>query len=286
MSLPLGTAMPERRLSQLLTAIAAAAFAGTVSMSTVLAAPSKLTIGGTGGALGGIKLIATAFHASHPDVDVEVLPSLGSGGGIKAVLAGAIDLAVSGRGLKDKERAAGAIDRPYARTAVVLVTGEDVGVEQISGGELVDVFVGATEAWPNGTPVRPVMRHKSESDIGFLRKFAKGMDAAVDAAYERDGLLIATNDQQNADYLEKLPGSVGVSTEAQILSEARRLRIVGIDGPAPTVADLEDGSYPHVKTYRFVTKRDAPERTATFIAFVRSPEGREILRNSGHQPVD
>ncbi|MBB4305285.1 phosphate transport system substrate-binding protein [Rhodobium orientis] len=278
--------MPDRNLSRLLTVVAAAAFAGMASMSTGLAAQTTLTVGGTGGALGGIQLLARAFEVTHPDVEVDVLPSLGSGGGIKAVLAGAIDLSVSARGLKDKERAAGAIDRPYARTAVILVTGEGTGLKQISGGELADVFVGATETWPNGTPVRLVLRQKSESDIGFLRKFATGMDDAVDAAYVRDGLLIATNDQQNADYLEKLPGSVGVSTEAQILSEARQLRIVGVDGPAPTVADLERGAYPHVKTFRFVTKLGAPEKTTAFIAFVRSPEGREILRNSGHQPVD
>ncbi|MCW2306446.1 PstS family phosphate ABC transporter substrate-binding protein [Rhodobium gokarnense] len=278
--------MPKRCLSRVLTAVAAAALAGVVTTSAVVAAEAKLTIGGTGGALGGMQLLAEAFEATHPDVKVEVLPSLGSGGGIKAVLAGAIDLSVSARGLKDKERAAGAIDRPYARTAVILVTGESAGLEQISGGALADVFVGATGTWPNGTPVRLVLRQKSESDIGFLRKFAKGMDGAVDAAYERDGLLIATNDQQNADYLEKLPGSVGVSTEAQILSEGRRLRIVGVDKPAPNVADVERGAYPHVKTFRFVTKLGAPEKTTAFIAFVRSPEGQEILRNSGHQPVD
>ncbi|WP_200282621.1 PstS family phosphate ABC transporter substrate-binding protein [Rhabdochromatium marinum] len=278
--------MPERSLSRRLTVIAAAAFAGMVSMSTVLGAEATLTIGGTGGALGGIRLLAKTFAAFYPHVEVEILPSLGSTGGIKAVLAGAIDLSVSARDLKDKERAAGAIDQPYARTAVVLVTGEGADLKQISGGALADIFVGATETWPNGTPVRLILRQKNENDIGFLRKFATGMDDAVDAAYQRNGLLIATNDQQNADYLEKLPGSVGVSTQAQILSEGRRLHIVGVDKPAPTIADLKRGAYPHVKTFRFVTKIDAPEETTAFIAFARSPQGREILRNSGHQPVD
>ena len=39
-----------------------------------------------------MRLLAQAFQAVHPQHTVEVLPSLGSGGGIKATLANAIDI--------------------------------------------------------------------------------------------------------------------------------------------------------------------------------------------------
>ena len=55
----------------------------------------SLKIGGTGGDLGTIKQICKAFQKSHAGVTVDVLPSLGSGGGIKAVLAGAIDIGLN-----------------------------------------------------------------------------------------------------------------------------------------------------------------------------------------------
>jgi len=44
-----------------------------------------LRISGTGVALGGIILLGDAFEAENPGTTIEVLPSLGSSGGIKAL---------------------------------------------------------------------------------------------------------------------------------------------------------------------------------------------------------
>ena len=99
---------------------------GLVAFSPAASADG-LRIGGTGVALGGMSLLAEAFEAAHPDTEIEVLPSLGSSGGVKALLAGAIDLSVSSRALKDAETEKGAIARLYATTplAVVTSTGTD-----------------------------------------------------------------------------------------------------------------------------------------------------------------
>lgn len=75
--------------------------------STELAAPTTIRIGGSGDALATMQILGQAFNKTHPNVNVAIVPSLGSGGGIKAVLAGSIDLAISGRALKQAERAQG-----------------------------------------------------------------------------------------------------------------------------------------------------------------------------------
>ena len=58
-----------------------------------------LRIGGTGAALGPMARLGDAFQDLHPDTTIEILPSLGSGGGIKATMAGAIDIGLSSRDL-------------------------------------------------------------------------------------------------------------------------------------------------------------------------------------------
>src|SRR3989338_2515671 len=78
----------------------------------------KIRIGGSGGALGAMKIIAAAFKKTHPRADVVVLPSLGSGGGIKAAIAGSLDVGLSSRPLKDTERAQGEIGRAARRGRV------------------------------------------------------------------------------------------------------------------------------------------------------------------------
>ena len=52
-------------------------------------------------------ILGAAFAEANPGVTVTILPSLGSGGGIKAVLAGAIDIGLSARPSKATERDAG-----------------------------------------------------------------------------------------------------------------------------------------------------------------------------------
>ena len=59
--------------------------------------PAPLRIGGTGMALAAMRQIGDAFTAAQPQTTVTVLPSLGTGGGLAAVAAGAIDVAVAAR---------------------------------------------------------------------------------------------------------------------------------------------------------------------------------------------
>ncbi|MEO1017613.1 MAG: substrate-binding domain-containing protein, partial [Pseudomonadota bacterium] len=205
-----------------------------------VAEAATLKVGGTGAALGGMKLLATAYAQDHPDVQIEVLPSLGSGGGIKALLAGAIDIAVSARPLKDKERAAGAVDRAYARSPLVLATRNDNATDSVSVAELEGMYSGHLAEWPDGRTVRLIVRPPSETDIKLLRSLSPGMAEAVDMAIERPGLVSATDDQENAAMLEELPGSLGAISLGQVLSENRDLKLLSVDGVVPSVALAAD----------------------------------------------
>ncbi len=64
--------------------------AGLLSPTAGLA--TTLKIGGTGAALGTMRILADAFTRKNPDISVEVPGSLDSSGGIKAVIAGALDV--------------------------------------------------------------------------------------------------------------------------------------------------------------------------------------------------
>ncbi|MFQ5598392.1 MAG: EAL domain-containing protein [Nitrospiria bacterium] len=79
-----------------------------------------LKIGGSGAGLGVMRLLGTVFMRSHPHVVVEVPPSLGSGGGIKSVLASSLDIGLSTRPLKNSERNLGAKAFPYGKPPFVI----------------------------------------------------------------------------------------------------------------------------------------------------------------------
>lgn len=66
-------------------------------IEAIAARSTIVKVGGSGFALGIIKILAESFEKKHPDVHIRTVPSLGSAGGIKALLAGRVDIALSSR---------------------------------------------------------------------------------------------------------------------------------------------------------------------------------------------
>lgn len=56
-------------------------------------AAAKIHIGGSGGPLGTMQILGDDFKKNHPQVTVVIVPSLARSGGIRALQAGAIDVA-------------------------------------------------------------------------------------------------------------------------------------------------------------------------------------------------
>ena len=81
-------------------------FAIAASFSTHALADA-IRIGGTGAAIGTIHLLAEAFKHAHPEHTVKILPSLGTSGGLKALQAGALDIALAARDVNAEEKSAG-----------------------------------------------------------------------------------------------------------------------------------------------------------------------------------
>lgn len=263
------------------TAVLAVALAMPVTASA-----GGLNVGGTGASLGGMRHLAEAFTARHPDTPVEVVEGLGSTGGVKAMLAGVLDIALAGRDLREAEREAereaGASARPYAQTPFLLATDLDNDVDGVTLDDLAGILRGDVTTWPDGSPIRLVLRPKADSDSALLASLSPEMPAALEAAHGRPGLTVATTDQDAAEAIATLPGSLGTSTLALIRAEDRPLKMLALDGVAPTPANLERGAYPLYKTFSVVTRAEVADDAQAFIDFVWSDEGRAILARTGH----
>lgn len=245
-------------------------------------AADEVRIGGTGSALGAMHLLANAYEKFDRGTKLSVLPSLGSGGGIKALLAGAIEIGVSSRALRDKERSQGALELEYARTPFVFATRPATKATGITVTEIAGIYSGRIRNWPDGTRIWLVMRPKGDTDTALIARISPEVRAALDIARKRAGQLTAVTDQECAMLLEKHPGSFGTSTLGQILTEKRKLKALGLNGVEPSAKNLAAGSYPYYKPLFIVTTSKTPEAARRFIAFVQSKAGREILQQTGH----
>ncbi len=255
---------------------------GALAWAACASATDEIKVGGTGSALGAMRLLAEAYGEFDRGAKVSVLPSLGSSGGIKAVLAGALDIAVSSRGLRKKEQAQGAIALEYARTPFVFATAAATKATGFNLSDLADIYSGKILSWPDGTRIWLVMRPKTDSDSAVIDNISPEVRAAVAQARERPGLLVAVTDQECAMALEKHTGSFGPSTLAIILSEKRELKALRINGIEPSASALSAGIYPYYKPLYFVTTSNTSDAARKFIAFAQSNAGQRILRQTGH----
>ena len=245
------------------------------------AAAEEFRIGGTGAALGTMRLLADEFSAGNPDIRVTIVPSLGSGGSIKAVVAGAIGLAVTSRAMNESERKLGAVEMEYARTPFVFAVSTKSTVTAISSRELADIYAGKMATWADGSPVRIVLRPASDIETEMLRNISPEIRRGLVAAEARPGVQFSVSDQDAANDLEKIPGAIGPSSLSLIVSEKRALRALKLDGREPTSANAASGAYPYFKRLFIVTGTKRSATVDRFVAFVQSSAGRKILASNG-----
>jgi len=248
-------------------------------------AEEHFKIGGTGGGLGTMKRLATLFEQENPGLVIDVLPSLGSSGGIKAVAAGAIDLAISSRPPKDKENDLGLMARPYAVTAMVIVTSHSDAADSLSRETLAKMYDGSITKWSDGTPIRIVLRPVRDTDTKIIKQTIPELVEGLDIASKQKGVATGLTDQEAADHLEKIPGSLGFLSLSVVRSEKRQLSVIALDGVAPTVENIESGTYPSRKTYYFVWKKPMKNATQKFIDFVGSRSAKSVLNEMGHSLI-
>lgn len=275
--------MPKKFLRAVVSCLC---LAGTMLLlpQTVFGA-TALNIGGTGAALGTMRILAAAYNGGHPDVTVTVAESLGSGGGIRASIAGAIDIGLSSRPLKPAELKRGAKEIAYAKSPFVLVTNNKRNGIDVSSDRIVDIFSGRRTTWQDGTRIRVILRPRDDSDYKLLMKNFSGIGKSLAKAQAQPSFPIAHTDQEAMDLAEKIEGSITTATYSAVLAENRSLSPLAIDGVAPTLENLASGSYKISKILRFVLGPNTNETALDFIRFVESSVGAEILRRTGNLPL-
>lgn len=266
-----------------LTKLQALLLAGALMLGIALDAQAQgLRVGGTGSALGTIRLLADALvKQGGKQAALTIVPNLGSSGAIRALEAGAIDAALISRQLKPEETAAGLVGYEYGRSPFVFVTSKS-GVKNITAANVADVLSGRAASWPDGQPVRFVMRPQTDGDNTHLASFSPDVEKALKIAHQRPGLIVAPTDQEAADEAERLPGSLAVNTLALVLSERRKLNVIAFNGVTPSAKTIANGGYPYFKRLVIVTRGAPSGAMLQFIEFIKSPQGRAILEANGH----
>lgn len=242
-------------------------------------AGSGLNVVGTGDGLEMLREIGDGFSAQHPEVDLSIPPSIGSGGGIAAVSSGAERLGRVARPLKESEVASGLVYLPIAKIPSAVFTHPSTGVSSLSSEDLVKLYSGKITNWSElggaDLRVKLVRREDADSTLQVLRASMPGWKDLKFAA--RSKTAVTTQDAINTAM--DVEGAIAFGPYSQPLETG--LSVLKIDGHHPT-----DEAYPSAVTLALIYKEGTLDgEMEAFVDFSRSHEAHALIENYGGVPV-
>lgn len=64
------------------------------------------------------------------------------------------------------------------------------------------------------------------------------------------------------------------------------VKLLSINGIAPTIENIENGTYPLASSFYAVTRSDANENTRALLEWIVSPQGQKLVEKTGYSPID
>jgi len=260
---------------------------GGLDSPTPRAAPRRgegLRLAGSGSNLPMTRALSAAFPrdpTQHPVVHA----SIGSGGGVQALLDGVIDIALVSRPLRDGEAEQGLVATPYARIPVVVAAHASVPDGDLARAELLAIYEGSRREWSDGSRIVVLQRERGDSSHGALVRVLPSFEAINEGAYLESRWRVLYRDDAMREALADTRGAIGLFGQGAIPS-GLGVQALAIDGVRPSPSTVASGAYPFTKDLSFVTRGPPRDESAAFIAFTRSPRGQRIIELAGGVPLD
>lgn len=237
---------------------------------------ATITIAGTGDSQHLLRQLAVVFQQTHPDAQILVPNSVGSGGGIKLLLSGRTELARIARPLKPKEQSEGLNAKTFAYSPVVFVANLPTPcVKSISGAEFTDILRGEITNWKQlgNCPDHKIYvanREEGDSSKMVLEKQIPAINQIPNPA----GRTIYSTPEAH-DTINHYQHSFGYLPKAQI--QKSHLTILNYEGIAASVENVQQGRYPLVIPLGIVWRNQPTGLTKQFIDFLFSPEAQKLM---------
>ncbi|MDT8335507.1 MAG: substrate-binding domain-containing protein [Desulfurivibrionaceae bacterium] len=92
--------------------------------------------------------------------------------------------------------------------------------------------------------------------------------------------IVVRTDMQLIDYVRKFPTAIGITSAVFVKERKEDINLLRLDGATPTAANVEAGRYPFAADMQIVTHGKPDPATRKFLEFIKSAEGRKIVREN------
>ncbi len=205
----------------------------TVAEPDPVASQITLKISGSGSTSPILDTVQAAFEADTPGYHLEILPGSGTGGGIKGIVEGVLDVAAMARPPKDEEAAQGVEYVELGQAAQAIITHSKTGVTDLTEAQIAAIFSGEITNWSEvGGPDLPLIlyvRDENDSSTKALRSHIIGDTPLAETVVE-----IFTSQSDMLAAVAGTSGSVGIATWPTAVAKGADVKAIAIDGLTPS----------------------------------------------------
>ena len=255
------------------------AFLAVVISGSAAAQDAKLEVVGTGDGFEILRALADRYSKTVPNVRVEIPPSIGSGGGIAAVVARRAELGRIARKLSNEEREAGIVYTPIASLPSAFFTHPSAGVQSLTFIQLVEIYAGRVTNWKEvgGTDIRirVICREDIDSTLVVLRSSMPGWKTLEITERSK----IATSTQEAIETARRSPGAIAFGPYEIHLESG--LQVLKIEGMHPL-----DKNYPSKNELALIhLNQSISAPAAEFLKFSVAEKAQQIISEHGGVPA-
>lgn len=181
---------------------------------------------------------------------------------------------------------------PLGRDGLVFLANTENKANNLTQDQIKDIYTGKITNWSsvggNNEEIIPFQRDKeSGSQTLFEKLLLKGtkpMDAPTELRPADMGALI-----DGVAYYDGSGGAIGYSVfyYAKEMYTKPNLKLLEVDGVAPSVETIGSGKYPLVNDFYVAIRKDEPADSPTRLLYnwLISKEGAELVKKTGYAPI-
>jgi phosphate transport system substrate-binding protein len=231
-----------------------------------------------------MRKLGDAYSASTPAARLEFRGGANSGGAIRGVLEGTLDIAVTNRPLSAVETSEPLSYFPVVRDAVAFAVHSSVQLARLTSADICALYGGRITNWRElggaDSPVIVLDRDPDESMRKLVLLPLLGEQAVVNTAV----MLTSASDMLTS--LDSSPGALGYTSLGLLrLATPKNVTAVSLDGVMPHPEAVAAGRYPWSLTFGLVTRSEAPPPVREFVQYAVQ-SARTVLGPFEYEPLD
>lgn len=240
---------------------------------------------------------AERYQTIHPEVRLSVTGG-GSGTGIAALINATVDIANASRQIKPEEvteaqsKGIDPVEHIIARDAIAVIVNPQNPVQQLTLQQIADIYSGKYDNWQQvGGEDRPIVRLSRETNSGthvyFLETVLRLGEKDNKTLFSTDTLLLASS-EGIINEVRQNPNAIGYDGLGYVPKDLNMIAIARLAGEEyilPSIATVNDNSYPIARDLYMYTAGQPEGVVAAYLEWILSEEAQTIVAKLGFVPV-